>query len=167
MITGTVWGVTLLIVGFLAALTGGQLLLGTLFADRHGRSRAALRARPVVCTVIGLLVLAAVVAAVIVVAQVKGPGEQAAALILIGSSFVWVFGLAAVSAEVGERMPSPAASPWRALLRGSVTLGLASLLPFVGWIVILPLAIAAGVGGLALSLVAAPAPRPDSAVAGT
>jgi hypothetical protein len=41
--------------------------------------------------------------------------------------------------------------PWRATLRGGVALGLASLLPILGWFVILPAAVIIGGGANLLS----------------
>lgn len=151
MITGTVWGITLLLVGFMAALIGGQILFAALFADRVERARRALRARPVLAPAVGVAITSVVVVVAAVLGQAKGAGEALAAVLWLAASVVWILGLAVVSREVGERMPSAAAAPWRTLLRGGVTTGLAFLLPILGWIVILPVALGAGLGALVFS----------------
>src|SRR5262245_58087145 len=66
-------------------------------------------------------------------------------------------GVAGLVTVVGERMAGPSGNigpqqPWRATLRGGVALGLASLLPILGWFVILPVAMIIGCGANLLSL---------------
>src|SRR5262245_11736803 len=66
-------------------------------------------------------------------------------------------GVAGLVTIVGERLEEPAGNfasqkPWRATLRGSIVLGLASLLPILGWFVILPVAMITGCGANLLSL---------------
>lgn len=165
MITGTVWGITLILVAFAATLVAGQLLLGTVFARRLERSRGALRERPWIATVLGLVLITLVLVAVSVLGQAKGLGQLLAALVGVVAGAAAVLGLGVVSREIGERMPSAAASPWRALLRGAVTLVLSFHLPVLGWIVLLPLSLAAGLGSLVLS--ARTAESPDAAVPAT
>ena len=69
-------------------------------------------------------------------------------------------GVAGLVTVVGERLAGPAGNidsqqPWRATLRGGVALGLASLLPILGWFVILPAALIIGSGANLLSLLRA------------
>ena len=66
-------------------------------------------------------------------------------------------GVAGLVTVVGERLAGPSGNidsqqPWRATLRGGVALGLASLLPILGWFVILPAAVIIGCGANLLSL---------------
>ena len=66
-------------------------------------------------------------------------------------------GVAGLITVVGERLAGPSGNivlqqPWRATLRGGVALGLASLLPILGWFVILPAAMIIGCGANLLSL---------------
>src|SRR5215470_8404409 len=65
-------------------------------------------------------------------------------------------GVAGLVTVVGEKLAGPSGNvdsqqPWRATLRGSVALGLASLLPILGWFVILPVALIIGCGANLLS----------------
>jgi len=67
-------------------------------------------------------------------------------------------GVAGLVTVVGERLASgniDSPQPWRATLRGGVVLGLASLLPILGWFVILPVALIIGCGANLLSLLRA------------
>jgi hypothetical protein len=69
-------------------------------------------------------------------------------------------GVAGLVTVVGERLADPSGiigsqQPWRATLRGGVVLGLASLLPILGWFVILPVAVIIGCGANLLSLLRA------------
>ena len=156
MYTGNVWGIALLIAGFLATLIGFQLLLGALWTRRLDAAVRTLRERTIGSGLIGVVGVAILVVAAAALGQLGGPGKFASAVVLVAGAFPIVAGLAAVSRAVGERMPSPAdeGRPWRATLRGGVTCGLAFVVPLVGWFVILPASIVMGLGAVALSAVA-------------
>ncbi len=153
MYTGNVWGIALLISGFLATLIGFQLLVAALTPLRSAQALRALRERragTLVSGVVTILVLSAVVA---LLSTLGGPGKFLSGVVMAIASFQVVGGLAVVSRLVGEAMPSPvdAVSPWRATLRGGVTCALAFVVPLVGWFLVLPLAIVMGVGAMVLS----------------
>jgi hypothetical protein len=167
MYTGNVWGIALLIAGFLAALIGFQLLVAAVFPRRADAALRTLRERPAVSGVVGAVALAVAVVGLAVLGQFGGPGKSLAGLLAAGMAFPLAAGLATVSRFVGERMPSPADAgrPWRATLRGGVTCALAFVVPVVGWLLILPAAAVMGLGAVALSQLA-PAAAPGSAEAG-
>jgi hypothetical protein len=164
MYTGNVWGIALLIAGFLAALTGFQLLIAAVFARRAEAALRTLREKPALSGVVGAVTVLVVIVALAVSGQFGGPGKFLAALGAAGMSFPLAGGLATVSRFVGERMPSPADAgrPWRATLRGGVTCGLAFVVPVVGWFLVLPAAAVMGLGAVALSFFA---PSPAASVA--
>jgi hypothetical protein len=167
MYTGNVWGIALLIGGFLAALIGFQLLVAAVFPRRADAAVRTLRERPVASAVVGIAAIGAALVVIAVLSQLGGLGKFAGGLIALGLAFPLAGGLATVSRLVGERMPSPAdlGRPWRATLRGGVTCGLAFVVPVVGWFVVLPLAFAMGAGAVALSsFAAAKAPAAESDV---
>jgi len=169
MYTGNVWGIALLIAGFLAALTGFQLLVAAVFARRAEAALRSLRERPALSGVLGVAALIAVVVVIAVLQQFGGPGKFLGGLVVTAMAFPLAGGLATVSRFVGERMPSPADAgrPWRATLRGGVTCGLAFVVPVVGWFLVLPAAAVMGLGTVALSFVArAPSPAPAAPEAG-
>jgi hypothetical protein len=164
MYTGNVWGIALLISGFLATLIGFQLLVAALTPVRSAQALRALRERragTLLSGVVTILVLGAVVA---LLSNLGGPGKFFSGVVLAIASFKIAGGLAVVSRFVGEAMPAPvdSGSPWRATLRGGVTCGLAFVVPLVGWFLVLPLAIVMGVGALVLSRLS-----PSRAPAGT
>jgi hypothetical protein len=69
-------------------------------------------------------------------------------------------GVAGLVTVVGERLAGHSGAtdsqqPWRATLRGGVAFGLASLLPILGWFVILPAAVIIGCGANLLSFLRA------------
>jgi len=69
-------------------------------------------------------------------------------------------GVAGLVTVVGERLAGRSGDidsqqPWRSTLRGGLALGLASLLPILGWFVILPAAVIIGCGANLLSLMRA------------
>lgn len=150
MITGTVWGLTLIAVGLVATFAATQVFAAALFPARFARMRSALRGRPKTATAGGLVALTLAV----FVAMAIGKSFQLGAAVLgVGSVFVAIVGTGAVAAEIGERMPSAgaAAPPWRALVRGSIVCSLVSLLPLAGWFAIFPLLLGAGFGAWLLS----------------
>jgi hypothetical protein len=168
MYTGNVWGIALLIAGFLAALTGFQLLLAAVFARRADAALRTLRERPGLSGVLGVLAVIATVVAIAVLQQFGGPGKFLGGLITAAMAFPLAGGLATVSRFVGERMPSPAddGRPWRATLRGGVTCALAFVVPIVGWFLVLPASAVMGLGAVALSFfapAASAAPKPAEA----
>jgi hypothetical protein len=66
-------------------------------------------------------------------------------------------GVAGLVAVVGERLASfsgnmESEAPWRVTMRGGVALGLAALLPILGWFLILPISMMVGCGASFLSL---------------
>jgi hypothetical protein len=168
MYTGNVWGIALLIAGFLTTLVAFQLLLAAVFPAWAGRTADVLRRRTLASGLVGagVLVMTIVVAAVAMslLGKLGGPGKLANALLVAALTIPSVLGLATVSRFVGERMPSPvdADRPWRATLRGGVTCALAFATPVVGWFVVLPAALATGLGAVTLALFER-APAPDVA----
>lgn len=164
MITGTVWGLTLIAVGLVATFAATQVFLAALYPARFARMRGEVRAKPGLCTGLGLVGLALA----ITVATVVGKRfELGGAVLGIGSMFLALFGMGAVAAEIGERLPSSgaAATPWRAMVRGSIVCSFVSLLPLAGWFVLYPLLLSAGFGAWLRSFAAAPVAAPTTAIA--
>ena len=169
MYTGNVWGIALLIAGFLAALIGFQLLMAAVFARRADAAVRTLRERPVLTGTLGVLAVVAAIVAIAVLQLFGGPGKFVGGLVAVALAFPLAGGLATVSRFVGERMPSPADAgrPWRATLRGGVTCGLAFVVPVIGWFLVLPAAAVMGLGAVGLSFLApAASAAPNPAEAG-
>lgn len=157
MQTGTVWGVTLLLAGFVAALAATQIVLAALFPARHAAVRRAVRERPWTSGLAGLPAVGVLVAGIAVLAKVH---ELAGALASSAAILVAAAGLGGLAAELGARFPSSgaASTPWRGILRGSVAASLASLLPVAGWFVVFPVTVLVGTGAFALSMFRAKEP---------
>lgn len=166
MITGTVWGLTLIAVGIVATFAATQVFLAALFPARFERMRGVLHDRPVRTTVIGFVLLFLAIALATAIGK---PFALGGALLGGGAAFAAIFGMGAVAAELGTRLPSTgaAAAPWRALVRGSIVCSFVSLLPLAGWFVVFPLLLASGFGAWALSLFGSKAPAGGATVAAT
>lgn len=180
MYTGNVWGIALIVGGFLAALIGYQLVLSAAFPAWAEKSVRALQQRTMRTVLAGLGVTVgltgATALAVAIFAQLGPFGAIVNVLLLAAVSVPLGLAFAAVSGFLGHRMPSPVddGSPWRATLRGGVVTALAFALPVIGWFVVLPAVIATGLGAVTLGLfakdpaaqtVAVAAPIPEGAAA--
>lgn len=152
MYTGDVLGIALIAIGLVAATTAFQVLVAAVFTARVDAASRCVGTRPVLSIVAGIFVLGAWFVAAAVAGQVPGPGKAIAAVLGLALIVFALFGWAASSRIIGERLPSPADTPWRATLRGalaSATFGLT--VPVLGWFFVLPLVITAGAGGVLLS----------------
>ncbi len=158
MTTGLVWGMTLIIVGFLLSLGALQLLTAAVFPGLVGQASRNLRGESIgkslalagASLFIGLVV--------VVTLMVLGGGAGWVKVLLSPLVVVLVVllaaGLGAVSLGIGARLPSPddAGRPWRRLVRGAVTSELAYAVPVVGWFFVLPLSALLGLGATFIAL---------------
>lgn len=145
MYTGVVFGITMLIIGFLITLVALQLFVAALMPAAVDRAEKSLE-RPWLSLLTGSGVALALVVFIAIANAIQLPALGAFGF---GITVLYaMIGLAALSRKLGRRMPSPADAgrPWRATLRGAITLSLASAAPFVGWLAVLPLALIAGAG---------------------
>jgi hypothetical protein len=104
----------------------------------------------------GLPLTAVMIFAAAVLSNLSPAGKIAAAATVCLYLMIANCGVAGLVTVVGERLAGPSGNldsqqPWRATLRGGVALGLASLLPILGWFVILPAALIIGCGANLLS----------------
>lgn len=152
MYTGTVLGITFILLGFVASMVALVLLTSALAPDLTRRCREAFETPGRTTWVSALMTLIAVV-----VASVAGAIVPALGGILSGViAFAAMFGVAGLCELIGRRMPSPVDSerPWKATLRGALVLHLAFAVPVVGWVGLLPLSLCAGLGALTRALLA-------------
>lgn len=151
MYTGTVWGLTLIILGIMLCLGALQLMAAAVFPGAVAKTASNLersKARGALHFVLGLIPTALLVGAIAGFGGAGAAGKVALVLPLGVLSVLASIGLAAVSLAVGRRMPSPvdADRPWRGLLRGAITCQLAYLAPLVGWFFVFPVALVMGSG---------------------
>jgi hypothetical protein len=114
----------------------------------------------------GLPLTAVMIFAAAALGNIGPAGKIAAAATICLYLVIANCGVAGLVTVVGERLAGPSGNldsqqPWRATLRGGVALGLASLLPILGWFVILPAAMIIGCGANLLSLLRALAASRD------
>jgi len=158
MYTGTVWGITLLVVGFLLSVGALQLVMTVAAPGLIGQAARNLERRGPAAQLGmllgGALLLTIALWIVAALAQAGQAGKVLQAIVGIPTVFAFAAGLAASSLCVGGRLPSPvdAAHPWRRLVRGATALGLAWVVPVVGWFLILPGCASAGVGAIVVAL---------------
>ncbi|HET6822363.1 MAG TPA: hypothetical protein VFH34_06920 [Anaerolineales bacterium] len=133
------------------------LVLNALFAPRIERTKSVAQLLPVRSAGIGLVnfVFFAVIATVLLAAaETAGPILRVililpAVVILAALSFVLSLGLVAMSNLIGEKI-FPDFSAWKQTLWGTVCLSLASVLPFIGWFLLLPYVSFVGIGAVIL-----------------
>jgi hypothetical protein len=112
------------------------------------RGRAQLAVRPTRVVLIGLGVSVPwVLASIILLNLPNGAVKLIGAAALVGWAVLSLAGLASVSLLVGDR--NAAGGPrWAHVARGAACVSLTWMLPVVGWFVMLPLSLAAGLGCL-------------------
>lgn len=135
---------TALFVGLMVVLPAVWLLFGALWPAAVGRAQARIPARPVATFFAGLGV--ALVFAVLIAIFTK---INAAPLALVVFAFAlgWSFlGLAGLARHVGSRLTSTLEPLWKAQLRGGIVLSLSFLVPFLGWLLVFPIALVLGAG---------------------
>jgi len=158
MYTGTVWGITLIILGFLLSLGALQLVTTATAPGLVGQaSRNLERAsglRQLAYFAGGAFLLLLWIIALNAFGN-GGPAGKIVSLPFVALGALSIApALAAASLYIGGRLPDPrdATSPWRRLVRGATALGLSWAVPFVGWFLILPVTLAVGLGAVTNAL---------------
>ena len=139
---------TLLILGFMICFPALWLTWKALAPGWVDRSQEAAARRPVLSLVLGLAIGSLWFIGSVALMTAGGPGGFVGGLCF---ALFWAYamaGLAGFATHLGTRLPSPADTdrPWKATLRGGIALELTWVLPLLGWVVILPLSLAMGVG---------------------
>jgi hypothetical protein len=146
---------TLIILGTYLVLVAYWLGAYALFPALVERCRASYGVRPVASTLLGLVILLPTIAIAAAVTNVLPHPLVKIPLIgaLLVIALLCLIGSAGLALRIGAGMASPldATQPWRRLLRGGMVLGLAFVMPFLGWFVLLPWTLTSGLGALVLS----------------
>ncbi|MBT8486633.1 MAG: hypothetical protein HKO59_14830 [Phycisphaerales bacterium] len=138
-------GVILVITAYYAV---GSLLAPALTE----RARTRFAARPWLPVLVGLGVSVPwVLAAIVLLNLPAAPAKFAGAVLGCGWVLCGLIGGAAIAQQVG-RGGGPAPLPWVAAVRGGLLITLTWVLPLVGWLGMLPLSLATGVGCLILGI---------------
>jgi hypothetical protein len=159
-----VW--TALFVGLMVVLPAVWLLFGALWPSAVQRAQERIPRKPFSTFFIGLGVtlLFTILVGVLGKASLAPP-----ALIVASFGLGWsLLGVSALARHVGSRLGSPGDPAWKLHLRGGIVLALSFLVPFLGWMLVFPIAIVLGAGAATTAVFRrkpapepAPAPRPE------
>lgn len=154
MLMADTMAIFFVILGLLLAFPGLWVLCRGLW-PRAVRGAAAICGRGLIKPFIaGLPVTAAMIFAAAVLGNFGSAGKIASAATICFYLMIANCGVAGLVTAAGERLSSrvDAGQAWRATLRGGVALMLASILPILGWFVILPVSMVIGCGANVISL---------------
>ena len=144
MIMADVLKIFLLVVGAMLMTVAYALAAYALFPRAVNRWNAALRRRPVLSFVVGFVLSTPLV---LIGGKMFGGGAHVPGLLILGiPTFFGLLGSAALSLEIGRGLTNGSEQPWRAVARGSMVLVFALLLPFFGWLILIPIVLAQGIG---------------------
>lgn len=120
-------------------------------AARYGR-------RPVLATLLGLVVFLPLLLIGAGAAKVAPP----LGVLFLIPLLLALLGSAGLALRIGDGLPAPAdaVSPWRRVARGGGVLAFTFLLPFLGWFVVLPWALTSGLGTAIMTLLSGSEPLP-------
>lgn len=154
MLMADTMAIFFVILGLLLAFPGLWLLCRGLWPRAVANAAAICGKGLIKPFIAGLPVTVVMVFAAVALGNLGPPGKIAAAAMVCLYMMFANCGVAGLTTAVGERLASSVDSeqPWRATLRGGVALGLASLLPILGWFVILPVSMTVGCGASLISM---------------
>jgi len=160
MLMADTMAIFFVILGLLLAFPGLWVLCRGLWPRAVAKAAAVCGKGLIKPFLAGLPLTAVMIFAAAVLGNFGPAGKIAAVATVCLYLMIANCGVAGLVTVVGERLAGPSGNidsqqPWRATLRGGVALGLASLLPILGWFVILPAALIIGCGANLLSLLRA------------
>jgi len=145
----------LLVLGAFLTLNAYWLGARALCPGSVARGRTQYEQRPVRVTITGALItIPTVLMAIALATKLPHPILQMGAVgLLLVLSLIGLVGSAGLAERIGQGLPSPldATQSWRQVLRGGLILGLAFLMPFLGWFLLLPWTLISGVGAWVLA----------------
>jgi hypothetical protein len=160
MLMADTMAIFFVILGLLLAFPGLWILCRGLWPRAVARAAAVCGKGLIKPFLAGLPLTAVMIIAAAVLGNLGPAGKIAAVVTVCLYLMIANCGVAGLVTVVGERLAGHSGDvgpqlPWRATLRGGVALGLASLLPILGWFVILPAAVIVGCGANLLSFLRA------------
>ncbi|MGH9935232.1 MAG: hypothetical protein ACREAM_03245 [Blastocatellia bacterium] len=169
MLMADTMAIFFVVLGLLLAFPGLWLLCRGLWPRAVAEAAAICGKGLIKPFVAGLPVTVVMIFAAAVLSNFGPAGKIAAAATICLYLMIANCGVAGLVAVVGERLAAApgkplgnmdSQQPWRAMLRGGAALGLASLLPILGWFLILPVSVMIGCGASLISLLRAFAAAP-------
>src|SRR5262250_94348 len=157
MLMADTMAIFFVILGLLLALPGLWVLCRGLWPRAVAKAAAVCGKGLIKPFLAGLPLTAVMIIAAAVLGNLGPVGKIAAVATVCPYLMIANCGVAGLVTVVGERLAGPSEDvdsqqPWRATLRGGVALGLASLLPILGWFVIFPASLIVGCGAGLISL---------------
>ncbi len=151
-----------LFVGLMVVLPAVWLLFGALWPSAVQRAQERIPRKPYGTFFIGLGVLVVFTLLVGILGQAN---LAPPALLLSAFGLGWsMVGVSALARPVGSRLSSPGDPAWKPHLRGGIVLALSFLVPFLGWMLLFPIALILGMGATTMAVFkrapAMPAPAP-------
>lgn len=156
MVTADVLAVVFGILGLFLAVPAFQLVCRALWPRVADQAQRRFRETPGRTVTAGLfLALPLLLPPMALLGVDVGPVRMAGVwwiALVIGLSLA---GLSGLATRIGDTVAGPAdeARPWLALVKGSVVLGLACLVPILGWFLLMPGLLVAGAGASLLAVV--------------
>ncbi len=131
-------------------------LAATALFPRHVEACQQRYKRPVIATLVGLLVgLPIIVVCIGISSKVPNQGAKIIAILPVAVPVILgLAGSAGLARRIGGGLQAPvdANQPWRQVMRGGTVLWLTFLLPFIGWVALPILVLFSGLGASVLSL---------------
>jgi len=151
-------------IGVILVVTAYYTLGASLAPQLTGRARAQFARRPWLPVLIGLaLSLPWVIACIVLLRQDAGAAKFTGAAL----GCLWVLsgliGGAGIAQHIG-RTEAGGTALWLQTVRGGLFISLTWILPLVGWLLMLPLTLAAGLGCLVLGMFSGRGAAADSAM---
>ena len=137
-----------IILGFVIVYIGYWLMAAGLFPKAVEGYAAQIGRAPIATTLLGA---ATFIPLVLIFWKVfEGKLKVVGIGIVMLLALAALFGSAGLALRIGEGLPSPrdAQEPWRRVLRGGIVLALTFVMPFVGWLLVMPLAFLSGFGAM-------------------
>ena len=150
--TATVYTYLFIHLGVILVVTAYYALSASLAPQITDRARLRFARRPWLPTILGLVISVPWVIASLVLLNLPFSGAKfAGATIGLAWILIALIGGAAIAQHVG-RGSIAANDSWLHTVRGGLLITLTWVLPLVGWLIVLPLTMATGVGCLVLGL---------------
>lgn len=157
MTTAHVWTAVFIHVGVILAAVAYFVVGAAMLPALTQRGAARLAARPWRTILIGVAASVPFVVGSLVLMQLGGPTAGIGAIIGLTWILAGLIGGAAVARHVGQM-----GDDWRRVARGGTVLALTWVLPLIGWLFMLPLTLATGVGCLIVGMRRDPAAAPGA-----
>lgn len=143
---------TLLALGI--AFPGLLVAWWLLFPSAVGRAKQRFVRTPGKCFGLGVLVTILLTIPTTILFLIPGPGQLMSFVAILAIMGIAAIGAAGIAATMGERLTqrTGSVSPFAAFVRGAIALELAAAFPFLGWFIVIPVAIIISLGATTFAL---------------